>query len=154
VQWIWVVLGVFVGYWTSEWPRKVFAVRTPPLEAGRLADRQDRLSAHLFTPMVFVAGAVLTFAAFVLARTWAPKLTDEYFGFWVLLVIQTCVGMAVGFFELATGLTPTSNPFDAQSRHRLFYDDPIRARKVGSWRLASCVFMNVLAFLAARFAPV
>jgi len=147
---IWLFLGFLAGYWTSEWPRRAFPGEGRPLKASEMTDPEVRTAAGLFGLPVFALALLLTIAAFMAAQRFAPELSERYMSFWALFVILGAVGAAVGVFEIATGISPSSHYFDDNGKNQKFYVDRERAEKVGAWRLASCLLLNIMAFVVCQ----
>jgi len=118
-----------------------------------MTDSKQRLFAVLFYLWALGLGLFLTFAGIVLARNLAPELWRRFFIPWAMLLLHGGVGIAIGSFELVIGLSPDFYIFQGSGNDDRFYCDRPRSRIVGSWRVMSCSFVNIMVFLSSRVFP-
>ncbi len=149
MQLVWFFLGALAGYWTSEWPRYAFFAESPPITREQMTDPGERGSVALFYPWVFLLGPLLTAIGFVSAYHLAPELSGRFLAAWGAFVLLGAFGTAIGAFELVIGLSPDFWIFGNEPAHR-FHLDRARCRTVGSWRVLTCSFLNIMVFLASR----
>lgn len=144
----WLVVGLYVVFWASEWPRRAFSAEGCPLSPAQMVDPRERLWSWLYYPLVFVFGFALLLSGWFLTRKLAPELLVVFLS---PIIPLGAIGIAIGSFEMATGLSPAQFYFSGNWGDQRFYLGRARAVKVGFLRLASCLIAIILVFMAARY---
>lgn len=70
----WLVVGLYVVFWASEWPRRAFSAEGCPLSPAQMVDPRERLWSWLYYPLAFVFGFALLLSGWFLTRKLAPEL--------------------------------------------------------------------------------
>jgi len=148
--WIEFILCLFVGYWTSEWPRRMFPGVNPPLKASQIVDPETRLWARLSHPLIFLFTVLLIVASYITAPEIAPDSSQRHLNSLRIIFVFGVIGAATAIFELLIGISLRHFLFTSAPRDQEFFIDRERATKVGAWRLASCLTVNITIVVACR----
>lgn len=150
MHWPWIIISLVAGFSLSEWPRWYFSSEDEGVTASELARREDRRAASFFVPFVFALTGLFALGAFSLAWWIAPQLSSSLMEFWGPLAGVGASGCAVGTFEIGSGLSPARWVSDANSTTQRFRVDAELARRIGTWRVISCVSSMVVVLIGGH----